>query len=197
MSDITNGSKPKSSKKNNIKRRRNKKRRTADVTSSEDSDASSDVSLGTDSDKEDNTTTGQQSVSLQEEDADIKLSDTEADQDKNMDNAADVEMADAQYEGRKRLNEIKLTNSLKEINGPAHSNTQTLGDYNKASQNLDNLDKDLKTKFLQMTFEHYGEDVNQLRDASDFTNKSLVILANALKEGARMFDNDSLKSILE
>ena len=161
MSDITNGSKPKNSKNNNVKRRRNKKRRTADVTSSDDSDASSDVSLGSDSDKEDENKTGQQSVSLPDADDDIKLSDTEADQDEHMDHTADVEMAEVQYEGRKRLNEIRLTDSLKEINGPAHSNTQTLSDYNKASQNLDNLDKDLKTKFLQMTFEHYGEDVNK------------------------------------
>ncbi|AET39212.1 Rsa3p Ecym_4133 [Eremothecium cymbalariae DBVPG len=55
----------------------------------------------------------------------------------------------------------------------------------------------LKNEYLNMLFEHFGEDVNQLRNAPDFTNKSLVMLANVLKDGGDMFDLETFKTILE
>ena len=48
-----------------------------------------------------------------------------------------------------------------------------------------------------MLFQNYGEDINSLRNAPDFTNKSLVLLANVLKDGSKMFDVDTLKTIVE
>ena len=55
----------------------------------------------------------------------------------------------------------------------------------------------LKQQYLGVMFENYGEDINKLRQAPDFTNKSLVLLANVLKEGSNMFDTDSLEAILD
>ncbi|AGO14038.1 AaceriAGR181Wp [[Ashbya] aceris (nom. inval.)] len=55
----------------------------------------------------------------------------------------------------------------------------------------------LKTGYINMLFEHVGEDVNQLRNAPDFTAKSLVVLANALKDGGDMFDIESLRAIVD
>lgn len=56
---------------------------------------------------------------------------------------------------------------------------------------------ELKNSYLELMFENYGEDINSLRKAPDFTNKSLVMLANVLKDGAAMFDVETLKTILE
>lgn len=56
---------------------------------------------------------------------------------------------------------------------------------------------ELKNSYLELMFENYGEDINSLRKAPDFTNKSLVMLANVLKDGSAMFDVETLKAILE
>jgi ribosome assembly protein 3 len=45
-------------------------------------------------------------------------------------------------------------------------------------------------------FENYGEDINNLRNASDFNERSLSILANALKNGGNIFDEETLKAVV-
>ena len=39
--------------------------------------------------------------------------------------------------------------------------------------------------------------MNELRQAPDFTNKTLVMLANVLKDGGDMFDVETLKTVVE
>ncbi|SJM83539.1 uncharacterized protein ZBIST_1130 [Zygosaccharomyces bailii] len=55
----------------------------------------------------------------------------------------------------------------------------------------------LKNSYLELLFENFGDDINSLRSAPDFTNNSLVMLAHLLKDGASMFDVESLKTMLE
>lgn len=56
---------------------------------------------------------------------------------------------------------------------------------------------DLKNSYLELLFENFGDDINSLRSAPDFTNNSLVMLAHLLKDGAAMFDVETLKTMLE
>ncbi|EDO16625.1 hypothetical protein Kpol_529p5 [Vanderwaltozyma polyspora DSM 70294] len=58
-------------------------------------------------------------------------------------------------------------------------------------------DKELKNKYLSLIFENFGDDINKLREAPDFKNKTLSLLANVLKEGSEMFDEETLRTILE
>lgn len=56
---------------------------------------------------------------------------------------------------------------------------------------------DLKNSYLEILFENYGDDINSLREAPDFTNNSLVMLAHVLKDGSAMFDVETFKTMLE
>ncbi|KAH3902095.1 Rsa3p SCDLUD_001908 [Saccharomycodes ludwigii] len=182
-------------KKNN-RNRKKKKRRTAAVSSSSESDSS-------ESDSSNENENGNAIVSKGEED--VQLTDNEDEQ------QAIIPLSNKQeslynegltLETKKKLISVNLNNiniNKNGINGNRIGNsTVTEEDLNKISEDLDTLDeKTIKNKYLGMIFENYGDDINKLKDVPDFTNRSLVILANTLKEGVKMFDKDNLSTILE
>lgn len=73
-------------------------------------------------------------------------------------------------------------------------------EYNELAENFVPKGKDkteLREEYLNLLFENYGDDINRLRAAPDFTNKSLSILADALQEGIGMFDIGELELVLK
>ncbi len=59
---------------------------------------------------------------------------------------------------------------------------------------IDNATKSFWLKY----FKNYSDDINSLRESNDFNSKhSLTLLANLLKNGASMFDKETLDKHLE
>ncbi|QEU62572.1 Rsa3 [Kluyveromyces lactis] len=191
--------------KTNKRKNRRKKRRTQDVSDSS-SDSSSDSE---NSSVEDNDTKLETMEKAASDVEDVALSDI--DMDKEEDEAALDDKKASRKEGSvlspetvDKLNKVGLTTSDLTGNNGIH-----LGniDLNKMSATLDessskllenNKDKNgLKNQYLSMLFESYGDDMNELRNAPDFTSKTLVMLANVLKDGGDMFDLETLKTIVE
>lgn len=90
------------------------------------------------------------------------------------------------------LNQINTAPELKQIEN----------DINKKVEKLKNnkpvIDNATKNKFLTEVFKNYSDDINSLRESNDFNSKhSLTLLANLLKNGASMFDKETLDNILE
>ncbi|QLQ81945.1 hypothetical protein HG537_0G01990 [Torulaspora globosa] len=177
------------------KSRRRKKRRTVDVSDTSDSNSSSD----NDYEKEDN--------KLVEEE-DIQLTDDETIGVLEVDKEKIVEKLDDKV--RDQLNSIpftrtELTDKTGHVKGQGVDLVKvkrTLEEDRKKlssvleGQKTNKTDSENKNAYLNMMFENYGEEINSLRNAPDFTNKSLVMLANVLKDGTGMFDIDTLKTIL-
>ncbi|CAL9732745.1 ribosome assembly protein 3 [Monosporozyma unispora] len=191
------------SKSNNAKKsRRRKKRRTADVSDSSDSDSSS----GSDNEihDEDVVMEDQDQQPVEQHLSDIELSDDES--------VKKVEHNDellSQVTKEKLANIPFTTTELTERFNQNHKydvNHNT--DFKKVSETIKDTtavinkdtpkatNADLQNEYLGMLFQNYGDDINSLRDAPDFTNKSLVLLANVLKDGSKMFDVDTLKTIV-
>lgn len=180
------------------KSRRRKKRRTVDVSDSSDSDSSSDNDSGKENDK---------AVEVVEEE-DIQLTDDEAVGAQNVAKENNVEKLDDRV--RDQLNTIPFTRT--ELTDRTDYSKGQGADLTKVKESLEQDRKKLssalesqttskvasenKNAYLNMMFENYGEEINSLRNAPDFTNKSLVMLANVLKDGTGMFDVDTLKTIL-
>lgn len=180
------------------KSRRRKKRRTVDVSDSSDSDSSSDNDSGKENDK---------AVEVVEEE-DIQLTDDEAIGAQNVAKENNVEKLDDRV--RDQLNTIPFTRT--ELTDRTDYSKGQGADLTKVKESLEQDRKKLssalesqttskvasenKNAYLNMMFENYGEEINSLRNAPDFTNKSLVMLANVLKDGTGMFDVDTLKTIL-
>ncbi|CCK67939.1 Rsa3p KNAG_0A02500 [Huiozyma naganishii CBS 8797] len=192
-------------KSNSKKSRRRKKRRTADVSDSSSSDSSDQEVL--DQPTEEATT-----------DAPIQVSDVELSDDDMGENAqkAATEMHD-ETNMREKLSGIPFTTTelsvktqytnrsgaanpelnLNKIKDTiAHANETLDAQLGLHNGSKGSLDTELKNKYLELLFENYGDDINGLKDAPDFTNKSLVLLANVLKDGSKMFDVDTLKTIV-
>ncbi|QLL34828.1 hypothetical protein HG536_0H02030 [Torulaspora globosa] len=180
------------------KSRRRKKRRTADVSDSSDSDSCSDNDYGRENNK-----------SLEEvKEEDIQLTDDEAIGGPEVSKETSVEKLDDEV--RDQLNAIpftrtELTDRTDHIKGQGADLVKvkrTLEEDRKKlssaleGQRTSRTDAENKNAYLSIMFENYGEEINSLRDAPDFTNKSLVMLANVLKDGTGMFDVDTLKTIL-
>ncbi|SCU95741.1 LANO_0E11232g1_1 [Lachancea nothofagi CBS 11611] len=181
------------------KTRRSKKRRTAEVSDSDSSSSSS--SSDAESEKENNegsAINGASESQPMEEHSDLEISEEGVMEDIKLDD--DETLGDAT---RQILNDIPLTstelseNPRKNINNIDLSQIQqTLQEaQNKVSSTKD--EGQLKNSYLSVVFKHYGEDVNSLREAPDFTPKSLVLLANVLKDGGHMFDIDTLRTVVE
>lgn len=180
------------------KSRRRKKRRTVDVSDSSDSDSSSDNDSGKENDK---------AVEVVEEE-DIQLTDDEAIGAQNVAKENNVEKLDDRV--KDQLNTIPFTRT--ELTDRTDYSKGQGADLTKVKESLEQDRKKLssalesqttskvasenKNAYLNMMFENYGEEINSLRNAPDFTNKSLVMLANVLKDGTGMFDVDTLKTIL-
>lgn len=183
-----------SAKKAARKTRRSKKRRTAE---SSDSDSSSSSSSESESGQERN-----ESVQDEKDDqpivdiSDVELSDAE-------DNAIKFEEESLGEETKKQLNQIPLT--ITELSSKGRRNVNNI-DLSKIQRTIQEAQEkigqtkdegQLKNAYLSVLFKHYGEDVNSLREAPDFTPKSLVLLANVLKDGGHMFDIDTLRAVVE
>lgn len=183
-------------KKSAKRKNRRKKRRTQDVSDSESSSSSSsdgeDVQV---QDQDQDQVEASVEASVAEMDVDVVLSDDELPREMSKDTV-------------ERLSEVKLTTS--DLTGTHGIHLGNI-DLQKMAGNLDasrekfqgqgkapGQDKSgLKNEYLSMLFESYGDDMNELRQAPDFTNKTLVMLANVLKDGGDMFDVETLKTVVE
>ncbi|AMD22965.1 HHR196Cp [Eremothecium sinecaudum] len=178
------------------KSRRRKKRRTQ----ASDSDSSSSSSSASEAE-------GENEVVEEQEDDEVLLSDVEVTDDQEVKEHFNPETLN--HTTLQSLNQIKLTTTnLSSKYGFQNANKV---DLNEASKTIAagevkiqkglaaamNDVSGLKNEYLNMLFEHYGEDINQLRNAPDFSNKSLVMLANVLKDGGNMFDFETLKTVVE
>lgn len=178
--------------------RRRKKRRTTEVSDSSDSSSSS-----SDAGEEVDNNVGETLENA------YQLSEDESE---------DVQMADVNEKPerevlsentRESLDKIPFTRT--ELNGKATRNSDdtsmNLQRVNEAiddakqkireSQDGPHSTSQLKNSYLELLFENYGDDINSLRDAPDFTSNSLVMIAQVLKDGSSMFDVETLKTMLE
>lgn len=186
------------------KSRRRKKRRTADVSDSSDSDSSSASDMEIVKDDEDKAEDGK----IDEKISDIELSDDETKliieetlTEESKENLANIPFTTTELtqrnNGSHNKNEIL---DLKKINENINTAKLQLDNYNKDNENGNirkDVDSNLQNEYLGSLFSNYGDEINSLRDSPDFSNKSLVILANVLKDGSKMFDTETLKAIVE
>lgn len=90
------------------------------------------------------------------------------------------------------LNQINTAPELKQIENDISKKVE------KLKNNKPVIDNATKNKFLTEVFKNYSDDINSLRESNDFNSKhSLTLLANLLKNGASMFDKETLDNILE
>ncbi|AAS54671.1 AGR181Wp [Eremothecium gossypii ATCC 10895] len=175
---------------------RRKKRRTQAESDSSDSSDSSESSQPSADEQEAKT-----------DDVAVELSDVELSDSENKTVSHSEKLDD---ESKAKLKSIQLTATDLSSKFALQQNRNI--DLQKAGREVDHgleklakLDAQtseqesgrLKTGYINMLFEHVGEDVNQLRNAPDFTPKSLVVLANALKDGGDMFDIESLRALVD
>ncbi|SCU85352.1 LADA_0D07008g1_1 [Lachancea dasiensis] len=181
------------------KTRRSKKRRTVEVSDSESSSDSSSSGAESDVDGADKLALGDpndkervDAVQL----SDVELSDAEETVEKNVGETLGNTT-------RQVLNEIPFTKTDLSENPRKNVNTIDLSKIESAIEEAQNKisstesEGQLKNSYLSVLFNHYGEDINSLREAPDFTPKSLVLLANVLKDGGHMFDIDTLRTVVE
>ncbi|KAM3162800.1 Ribosome assembly protein 3 [Lachancea thermotolerans] len=172
--------------------RRSKKRRTAE---SSDSESSSSSSSGSESEHE------QDEQNLPNNDGQLEISDVELSDVEEKDENTKSEVLGK--ETKKLLNQIPFTTtelsngSAKNINNIDLSKIQRTIEDAQEKVSLSKDEGQLKNAYLNLLFKHYGEDVNSLREAPDFTPKSLVLIANVLKDGAHMFDIETLRTVME
>lgn len=61
-------------------------------------------------------------------------------------------------------------------------------------------DKDVDARFeeyyLKLITEEFGDELNELRHAKDFGDKSLPMLIRALKSGANIFSQEERRTVL-
>ena len=200
------------------KNRRRKKRRTADVSSSSESSSSDSSS---DNEKEE-----VKKESIKEEDNANHKIDHDFSKDNNEDKdddieieVSDVELTDEESKDIKSNSKEIIDDltkiSLRKIPEPSRSQKKDVfmnsskiaqniklsrDEYNELAENFTPKGNDkskIREEYLNLLFENYGDDINRLRSAPDFTNKSLSILADALQEGIGMFDIGELESVLK
>ncbi|CAL9738238.1 ribosome assembly protein 3 [Monosporozyma servazzii] len=184
------------------KSRRRKKRRTADLSDSSDSDSSaaSDNEVQKDVVMED----------IDEQPAEQPMSDIELSDDESAKKAVHNDELLTQDTKEKLANIPFTTTELTERFSQNHrydvnhnTDLKNVDETIKSATAVINKDTsksisaDLQNEYLGMLFQNYGDDISSLREAPDFTNKSLVLLANVLKDGSKMFDANTLKTIVE
>lgn len=181
------------------KSRRRKKRRTVDVSDSSDSDSSSGSESGKESKTVEVVVEEDEDIALTDDEAVVKEVDAKTDVIETLDNATQAKLKAIPFtttELTERVDYNKgqsadLTKVKQKLQDDRHKLDAAL-----TSQGEDKTSAEIKNKYLGLMFENYGEDINSLREAPDFTNKSLVMLANVLKDGTGMFDVDTLKTVL-
>lgn len=156
--------------------RRLKKRRTEDFSSS-----SSSSSSESESEPE---TTNKDEMEIDDAAQDVTLNgiDFSRNESKEQSNVISDET-------KLKLNAIQITN----IPNTGKVNREELL---KITDELNQEEKDLQNKYLVKMMNEYDLDLDQLRLKPDFDAKSLPLLAKILKNGANVFDEESLKTIL-
>ena len=173
------------------KKRTNKKKRRTAVSSSESSSSSSSSSDSSENEDED------MAIEV-EEDANVEISAPQlSDSAKQKPKKStlirdDIQISDSEINKSILQDQINTAPELKQIEN----------DINKKVEKLKNnkpvIDNATKNKFLTEVFKNYSDDINSLRESNDFNSKhSLTLLANLLKNGASMFDKETLDNILE
>lgn len=189
------------------KKRTNKKKRRTAVSSSESSSSSSSSSDSSENEDED------MAIEV-EEDANVEISAPQlSDSAKQKPKKStlirdDIQISDSEINKSILQNQLLLDSmpisefiNLNQIN-TAPELKQIENDINKKVEKLKNnkpvIDNATKNKFLTEVFKNYSDDINSLRESNDFNSKhSLTLLANLLKNGASMFDKETLDNILE
>ncbi|KTB11760.1 Ribosome assembly protein 3 [Nakaseomyces glabratus] len=171
--------------------RRRKKRRTAESESDSDSSSSSAAS-------------------------DIEMTNEEEKNDNNNPIISDVELSDLENESEKRdVYELDKETKNKLANIPltrteftSRKDKSVPINLNAVQNKLEMSEEQLKDRiamdqskeqdaYLNLMFENFGDELNAFRTASDFNSKTVNILANVLKDGTALFDNETLKSIVK
>ncbi|CDO96020.1 unnamed protein product [Kluyveromyces dobzhanskii CBS 2104] len=197
--------------KSNKKKNRRKKRRTQDVSDSSSDSSSDSEHSSVEENGNESKPKKQAEIVEEEEEEEVVLSDIDMD---NEDNESELK-SNGKHDRKEggsltpetidRLNQVKLTTSdftgnigvhmgnidLKKMSATLDESSSKLLESNKKNKS------GLKNQYLSMLFESYGDDMNELRNAPDFTSKTLVMLANVLKDGGDMFDLETLKTIVE
>ena len=185
------------------KRRVNKKKRRTAVSSSESSSSSSSSSSSDSSDNE------EMDIEVEEHEESAPQLTTEVSQKPKKSTLIrdDVQISDSEVK-QSILDEQLLLDSMpiSEFINMNQINTvpelkQIESDINKKVEKLKSnkpvIDNATKNKFLTEVFKNYSDDINSLRESNDFNSKhSLTLLANLLKNGAAMFDKETLDNIL-
>lgn len=163
-------------------RNRRKKRRTEDF--SLDSDSSSE-------DESPKTTVNENQPQLATADAESDAIDVNVD--------IDVTMADepkAKQETNPKLmnlKEIPLTQTSLNL----ANSTTPFGNNDAAVAQIATDRAELTQQYLKMFASQYSNDIDELRQKPDFSEKLLVMLAKALQLGANMFDDSTLAALME
>ena len=186
--------------KANKKSRRRKKRRTADSSDS-DSSSSSDNETATMQVDEPAEEVNVSDVELSDNES-VRKTDTpeEIFDDSTKDKLSNIHFTTTELTQRGASTGDKKGNvDLKKVEDAITAGNENVQKLASAQTSFPSGKSKaaLKQQYLGVMFENYGEDINKLRQAPDFTNKSLVLLANVLKEGSNMFDTDSLEAILD
>lgn len=186
--------------KANKKSRRRKKRRTADSSDS-DSSSSSDNETATMQVDEPAEEVNVSDVELSDNES-VRKTDTPEEilDDSTKDKLSNIHFTTTELTQRgASTGDKKGTVDLKKVEDAITAGNENVQKLASAQTSFPSGKSKaaLKQQYLGVMFENYGEDINKLRQAPDFTNKSLVLLANVLKEGSNMFDTDSLEAILD
>lgn len=175
--------------KNN--RRKKKKRRTEDFSSdsessSSSSDSNSDSEVDEDHKLQSNIQKGNEIVEDIQIDADVDLEE----QPPQIKGLA-PEPLDA--EQISQVQQIKLTTTKLSA---VSANKVSSGELEQIEGTLKKDREQLNQAFLLLMAGQYANDMDALRKRPDFTDKSLVILAKTLQSGANMFDEETLRTVL-
>ncbi len=167
-------------------RRRRKKRRTEDFSDSSDSSDSSSSSSESENELDDQPDKiGNNKESIDADGDMAVLSDTEI-------NIEEAELNKDPSFGniKNKLKTVELTSTA--LNNGNNKNIN----LNQVENIINQGNKQLENEYLSLMFENYGDDIDQIRKAPDFNERSLTILANVLKNGNNIFDEETLKAVV-
>ncbi|KAG7193110.1 ribosome assembly protein 3 [Scheffersomyces spartinae] len=92
-----------------------------------------------------------------------------------------------------QVQQIKLTTTKLSA---VSANKVSSGELEQIEGTLKKDREQLNQAFLLLMAGQYANDMDALRKRPDFTDKSLVILAKTLQSGANMFDEETLRTVL-
>ena len=91
--------------------------------------------------------------------------------------------------------------SLQVIIVPCKGSHTRLDDWNQHSDDAEELHAssepaDFESLYLQQATREFADDIDKLRKAGDFTDRSVPILVDALKQGAHLFSEEDKKKLM-